>query len=375
MNDWVSALFYLAMASSAASLLYLASKRQQQISRILLTSLALALPILVAGLRYNIGIDYAEYVRIYNQIVIGNLGAIQSIEPTYYLFSYLSNLAVHGPALLFILYSATFIIFSFFALKKLVPRHLPLAMLVLLLTVYPISLNAMRQMAAAAVVALALTFIMKRAKKGSFFGLVVLAAMFHFTALFALVFYPIVSWVKKYRTKPRYIWLALGAVGLLALLSPFILQSLAGVPFINRYTHLIADGQIAFHPSIRFFVDVGLLAIIWWLFGRDFKKSANKFTLFILLAFGMLIKAAGFFTLFGAGGRFSLYTIVLLPVILTYLVEMNINPKFPKFIRREWTKPRMAQIAIIVLAVGYFAGICLLDNSGYDILPYQMVIQ
>ena len=184
-----SILFFILAFSSVAVLLYFSQKITRKPLRILLTILSLLIPVVISGIRYNVGIDYPEYEKIFNNIIAGRPAWDHILEPTFYLFSWISDFISGNSVILYTIYAGVFVGFSYLFINKVLPKaHVPLATFVMLMTIFPMSMNIVRQSAAVAVCVFAVWFIINK-KPLMYIVAILLAATLHFSAVILLLNY------------------------------------------------------------------------------------------------------------------------------------------------------------------------------------------
>ena len=369
MDEAASILFFAACFSATATLLYLAYKLEARPAKIILTILSLVIPIVISGIRYNVGIDFPEYEKIFNNIIAGREAWDHILEPTFYLFSWISDFLTHNSVILFTIYAGIFVSFSYLFITKVVPRaYVPLTYFVMLLTIFPMSMNVVRQSAAVAVCAFAVWFIINK-KPAKFIITVLLASTLHFSAIILLPLYLINLLFKKLDMGLKKVYITLAVVAILCILAPFILQLLAQIPILNHYLYLSEFDQ-SFYVSGRLLANLFIIVLVWWFARKSIVSDRIKLIITTLLAIGICLQTIGFFM--RGASRISLYLTSLLPIVLVYLTAAE-DKKYLKPIKKVTTKKYFWPIIIIAISLIYFVGICLFDNSGYDILPYQTI--
>ena len=150
--------------------------------------LAIIIPSITAAWR-QCGVDYQAYEGIYNHIHQGNEYPIEKfwillnrIAPTYQWLLFLS--------------AFLFLWAIYFAICKLVKNDQWLSWFIILVVCYPAFYNVMRQMIAVAFAFLAFAFLCE--KKNLFFVLnILIATLFHKSAILMLVAFPVYFWVIK----------------------------------------------------------------------------------------------------------------------------------------------------------------------------------
>ena len=135
MDNLVSIIFYFIFFAASATFLYMGQKYRSKT----LTVFGLLIPILVAALRYDTGIDYLNYVSISDQLSTLSISEFaQSIysslyEPSLFLFSHISRAYLGNDIILFALYATIIIVPFYFAIKRINPKYVWLSTLLYLL--------------------------------------------------------------------------------------------------------------------------------------------------------------------------------------------------------------------------------------------------
>jgi hypothetical protein len=150
------------------------------------------LPSITAGVRYGIGTDYFNYVE--HNILIGNSSLWASLEdsrePLYILLQYFSSFFYNGPQVF--LFLAMFISIYFIMLGANNFRNqssMSLVMFIYLAYYYIEGFNIVRQTIAISIIFYSLKFIIKDRNFVKYLFWVMIATMFHNTALIFLFFF------------------------------------------------------------------------------------------------------------------------------------------------------------------------------------------
>ncbi len=198
LNNIPSILLYLAVFVVSAALVYFGLSfvsKKKKVLGILLVTVGLIIPPILAGLRYKVGVDYDGYMLMYDNVVNGKPMYFRSIEPA-------SSAIIIGSAMLrsqflmFFVFSLITICSFFLAYKNIFKKDykkISLAFFITLCIQYSISLNAVRSSAAIAIVTLALSFILNKTSSKNIIcclGLIGVAFLFHKSALLSLIFVP-----------------------------------------------------------------------------------------------------------------------------------------------------------------------------------------
>lgn len=358
MSNDISLLFYLSCFSVSAILFFISIKRKSAI----LTILALLIPVMVAGLRLDVGTDYKAYVSIFesisklsfNEFMIKNT---YNVETSFYILSKISYTLTNGPVLLFTISSAISIFFFYFGLRKYNTKHKSLIYFLYLLIIFPVTLNAVRQGIAMSICFYAFTFIYDK-KLIRFILLMLFACIFHASAMFMLPFYLIRNIAKPAFNKPTYILtIRIILIALLFYLAiPTLLGILANLPMFEKYNKL----QIIASESNNYtFYLKSVIILIILAFSRKI-ISINKNYIYVIAfaIFDISLSSLGF-TLIEIS-RISLYLSFYILILLTGLIDV-FNNKYGKF---------LPYVILILYGFAYFY-LAYYTLGQSDIFPYQ----
>ncbi|MCL2038755.1 EpsG family protein [Candidatus Saccharibacteria bacterium] len=220
-------LFYLALFGLSSLMIFLAERQENRIVKGLLSIAAIAIPVALLSLRFSDTGDYNSYRRIANTVFlvpdVPSYLIENGIEPTFYLFSLLSQQLFGGWYGIFALYGAATVAVGFIAVRLWCPdkKYLWAFWLIWLLIVFPNSFNLLRQALAFNIVFVGLWWLYKNSDWKKALALVLVACFFHVSSIFFLPFF-IVWWLR--RTKNRQKTLAiLIAVGVICVIVAAIL--------------------------------------------------------------------------------------------------------------------------------------------------------
>jgi hypothetical protein len=157
---------------------------------ILIAYLIVTLP---EAFRYEVGLDYSGYVRAYTHIIQSGSWndsvAWLTIEPTFRVLCFISHGLINSPQIIFITYAVLTNLFIFLGIYS-YRRETSMSSMLFMYTCvyYLVSMNIGRQMVAVPIVFFASKFIIERSFiKYAFF--VLLATMFHYSAVVSIAFY------------------------------------------------------------------------------------------------------------------------------------------------------------------------------------------
>lgn len=371
MDNLVSIIFYFIFFAASATFLYMGQKYRSKT----LTVFGLLIPILVAALRYDTGIDYLNYVSISDQLSTLSISEFaQSIysslyEPSLFLFSHISRAYLGNDIILFALYATIIIVPFYFAIKRINPKYVWLSTLLYLLIYFAPSMNAVRQYAAISVTFFATIFYVYshrfqyRHKLLIFILLVLLATTIHSSAICMLVM-PIVYWLAQklshFSSLRITLYLVIISAVAVCLIFP-ILLNIDQIPFLNRYSHYISwiGTSTAPVPNLIPKLVPVLLGIYFISRLKALDKNRNVFFYslsYITLASSLL----GFVIPYGY--RLSDYFFIFQIPLFIAIIQTAVSSKQRHFYI----------LAIITYAVIYFIYSSLINNS-HGIFPYQTI--
>lgn len=300
------------------------SKIKNSICRFLLKILCafiVASPLIaIATLRFETGTDYEIYERFYQlneengiNYFIRSDGTIS--ELLFWIILECSRVVfqdVHG---FFFLASTITLLLVFFALDRYKNKlNICLAYFVFLLVLFPTSLNIVRQMIAVAVVMYGLHFIEKN-KRMFFIISVLIASLFHASAIFCLSFLAFFDYPKVLNTKTKrmVMW---GVIILLPFLIMPLMDIASQVPFFAKY---FSAYDIEFGERWGLVIKKIPLLILSAIYYKKIKKDNDRNASYTQMLFAQTsLYFVSFFTQWGF--RLAYYLdfaqIILIPIIV-----------------------------------------------------------
>lgn len=357
MSNLASLFFYLFSFSLAALLMHYGIKRNHKI----IIVVSLFIPIIIAGFRYGIGTDYFSYISIYEQLsslsFVEYLSIESNIEIGFYFLIKLSHLITSGPTFLFISSSFLTILFFYLGLKRYDLKHKALIYFLFLTLIFPSSFNNIRQSVAISICFFALSFIIKRIPK-QYFLWILIASLFHGSALFLLPFYFINRLIKKGTNR-----LFLLKVGLFTLATclilPYLYDLLQTIPFLNKYSTyqmITAEGN-----NNIFYLKVIILMGILLFYKRIISHNTMNMYFLIFFVLDIVLSTLGFISPFIK--RIALYFALFSPLLLVAIPDM-FSDKLGKFI---------SYVILIIYGMLYFyLAFYVMGQS--EIFPYQFAL-
>ena len=288
--------FSLSIASYSCSTI----KRLKTKYKWLFFILSIALVVVFAALRHNVGTDYRNYNTMLISKKYSSLKTFFADKDTEVLFYFLNSIgrkfsSIH---LNMLIYSLITVIFFHLAIKVfgiekdslkenesgLFNKNTIIAYSVFLFTVFPTSFNQVRQAMAMSIVFLAIAYLYKKDYK-KFVIWVVIASTIHLTAIFflslllldiRLYFQNSEKVYKKYIIPVAFLLFVL----IMALNFVFFIGILTKIPFIEHYSYLVENIDIGGNRDLILNAAILIGVIIF-----AFKSYKNNIDLQVLLSF------------------------------------------------------------------------------------------
>lgn len=371
MDNLFSLAIYLSVFALAAICVYLGEKTKRNS----LIAVGLLIPILLAGLRYMVGIDYENYANIAHNLSglsiadFFSSGLAGIYEPTMYLFSKLSYLLFSSDTIFFAAYASLAIIPFYFAIRRLNPKYSWLAVLLFLLIFFAPALNTIRQFAAIGIAFYAVIDYFKPkpqtklSPRTRFIIIILLAASVHVSALCMLLLVPLYFLAQKLSTqKPlkQIIVYSFLAIALFAI-AAFLIDHINSIPILNKYSYYvnwIAGGDAGPTPNlIAKIFPIVVASIFLRPLIRDDKINALFYGfLYVALAMSMLGLVIPY------GYRFADYfSIFQIPLFLSIIK-----------ISRPISRQKVYALILVAYGLTYFLYSAFYNNS-YGVFPYQLL--
>ncbi|WP_180134905.1 EpsG family protein [Acinetobacter sp. YH12070] len=257
--------------------------------------------ILFVGFRYEIGVDWYTYLIIYDYLDgLSFKDTILYTDPMYGAFNYLSNkIGIEGMWLVNL--SCSIILFYF--LYKFSEKFKYVAIPFFVSYTYfiiVVSMNYVRQSVAISISLLALYFAMNN-KKYKFLLLIFFASLFHKSAIFLIVIFPI-FYILKFRLNKLMIFIYV-FLSIIFITGALYYSSINGE---NIYTS--SDSELSSSGAL-FRLTYHLIPIYLYLYSRNIFKSEFGKNIFILDFLLILIFYCVFLAFFYStlSDRFNLY--------------------------------------------------------------------
>lgn len=298
----------------------------------------------VDGLNYIIGYEYANSVSVWHYY------STKVTEPGFYLLYRLVYFIFDDYQWLFIISAFITILFFYKALKYEINNiSLPFAVFVFSTTQYFYYFGIMRMGIAVAIVSYAYRFVIEE-KKIKFIILVIIATLFHYSALFSLILLFITKRKNEYNKKNF-----LRIIVILPLAFIFIRYAIYPFITIERYQNYIESGGLI---SLGFLTSIPLL-ILFWLFNKRYDSVPGNAKFYYYL-FIIKVITEIFSPLIGIGR-------------MVWFVNLSICFLFPALIKIN--KDKGMKALILVLSIIYCLFYCIyayfgVSSRGESMFPY-----
>ena len=353
-----SLIFYTSIFLASAVLMRIGQKRKNR----LFLLISLLIPILASGLRYNVGTDFKNYENIYNGIVPNlDLKGYMTYGPTELGIYFISNIGIAlnlDSWFMFTAFSALTILPIYYGIKNFNLKYPSTAYLLYLLVIFPVSFNAVRQLAAMSMVFLSVSLLYKRKNIAAIIPFIA-AVLVHKSSLILLVFLPtILMFIYKTNFKFREIFsmFIVGTAILLggsAIFSTFMQSSIFSDYSQYSSTSNAAAGSMLMLKFIIFSVFLTLIIM-----GKFHKLAYSR--LFIVMSFleiTMLVIGLSSVDISRFAMYFSVFSLLFIPSITEVFT-------------RQAQRPILLLVSLyglIMFFIQYFV------LKGSDIFPYQSI--
>ncbi len=364
LSDCASVVLYLAVFLSAAVFAYLGKKKNLKFCYVL----AVLLPALLAGFRYSSGTDSLTYRSMYEQI--GTESAEMTawrvneggLEPFAVYASALGNLLQLPPSFLFIIFGIITAAFLLMTTHKFSRNRAWLFYGMLLLIVFPESLNMMRQLAANSIQAFALAYIFKsqryniRPRVTPILLLLAFSVSIHYSSVLLLPVFLLPIIAKRVRGRTLTMLLGLFIAGCV-LAFPALLNFVINMGILSERhyeTFMAMPGSLI---NVKFFAAAVLGLIMLANYHRREIRFDKQFSLLLLL--GMAYSAVGFYS--GYLGRLATFFWIFIVMIGSELLC--------QLFKKDHHRILICSAVAILYFVLYF---CVLGMN--EVMPYSFAV-
>lgn len=346
----LSVLFvYWGNREKAAKFTIILGKRRLVVNPLLL--IGVAVPVLVAGFRQDVGTDFNDYVTEYNAAT----QAGSYLEISFNIISSVSNAMFGSPTFMFIVFAAMTVVPVMLAINKSTALNKEcrwLYWLLFLFIMFPQTFNMLRQGVSVSIGFYLIVSIIAHRKffKISHLVSLILAISFHSSAWLLVPLGFIARTLDNKSRKALLIFVVITGIVALASVSilPQLVQSLGG------WSSYLDINLVSRSVVPRSLLILFILLICWKFY--DVLKLSNSYT--ALLWVGLLFSAGGLSVAYFE--RAGYYVTLLLPLLVIVIVAQSVS-------RSQLT---LAKTSAFVFALAYFIGVYYIMGSS-DIFPYN----
>lgn len=370
MSDWQSLIFYITCFSLSALLIHIGSLAKfAKISLPLLgkrrlnifTVFGLAIPIMIGGFLYEVGIDYGGYINLFN---ISNTldyagfmiyNDFWTVEPSLYVISRIAMFVAGASWPMFMIYSAINVIFFYLFLRRMIPSSRGMAFFIYLTIFFLFTMTLMRQGAAISICFYALSFLVNKEYK-RYLLLVGLASLFHFSALFFIV--PGLLFFFARSGKPNWLlMITIVMVGLLIVASPSLIQIATSFPPFDKYVYLLDKERGEVFVGYTFILQLGIVTVLSFFYYKISNRFAHASLLYAMLLTGIIAYSLNFRIDYAS--RLSYFFLPVSTLLIPYLLSVFRNN-------------RLLKLVVILGCLAYFVQVYYIGNS-IMVFPYNSI--
>lgn len=320
---YISSFLYSAGIAFIYQQKYRLLQKQSLLQKILWSLLIMLVPIIVSSCRYGIGTDYENYITLFSNFHRSSLTTFSednlSLE---YINKILSDIGFfltgNTNGVFFIYAILTLLLFEFSLINFKDYVSLPISTFVLLLLMFSMSLNIVRQALAISIVFSSLPFIAKKKPIPYFISCLVATAV-HSSAFISIIFYFLYEHNNRY--KLIFYKLVKFAIILLPLLLSIILPLLQGFVLFKHFFENYEQEGTSIIESYAIKLPIIIMLCLNYKVLRNLKLANFLFWLFALELI-LLFVASKYMWAF----RLSYYTFIgqiLLVGMVTYRKSKN----------------------------------------------------
>jgi len=324
MNQIFSLILYFSIFSGSSLLMHYGIKRNLKFFIIL----SLIIPATLAAVRYGVGTDYFNYINIINsfkdvttsQFLANN---INIIEPGFYALIKTAQVTSHTYIALFGISSFFTLCFFYLGLKKLNIRHQSLVYFLFLLTIFPFTLNAVRQGIALSISFFAISFLIKK-QQMPFYIMLGIACLFHYSAIILLftplIFKLILKEAENTKTK-TIIFRTTIMILAITLLLPIVFNNLYKFGIFDKYSEY--GSILPATNNFAYYLKAILLIISLFVFIHLRKRVPDLTKYFVLSGIGLAVAYSGFIS--PAYNRLTVFYEPFLLICVCYSMDLFVD--------------------------------------------------
>lgn len=305
---------------------------------------------IISAFRFYVGTDFKGYIGVYNSVIDGTY-VNYGFEPGYDILMRITSIFSNNNRLIFVVTSFIIIGAFFLTFEDFSINYYITVFLFVTMYFYFNSFNIIRQFIAISIIFSSLRFIRKR-ELMKFIIFVLLAAIFHKTALIAIIIY----FIRDINlSKKKYFLITLGSIMLVPLIPIFMKALVMIVPKYKAYLNFNAGSGLGTTSMIMFIILIISIHFKDKLLNNDSFNNLYINTTMIAFIFQILSEANTLFT------RVSMYFYIFTIVLIPQLIDISEDKYRKKII-----------IGIIIFFI-VFCNYLLISNVG-EVVPYRISI-
>lgn len=286
MSDFFSLIFYIFFFFLTVIFYYLCVKYNKKVYLII----SFIIPMLIGGLRYDVGTDYMSYLEYYINHIDIDIG-----------FTIISLVArlFDNFKVMFFTYNFLTLIFVYLALNNISKQNRSAALFLFLFLYFTTGFNAIRQMLAVAILFYSYKYIVNKSFI-KYLLFVMLASVFHSSAIITIIVYPIVISDNKFVKFIIYVSL----ITFIIFFEKMILF-ISNINYFSHYSIYISYTDSIKFNNLSFFIEMFFLLYVLRYKSKMIKYNpSNKYYL-SLYFIGVLLMLTGFINPYAK--RMSIY--------------------------------------------------------------------
>lgn len=310
--------------------------------------------VLFSGLRMSVGMDYEMYNQMFRYIHENTQPF--NYEPfNMYLIQLLGSLGVQNQFIFFV-YAFLTLSGVFYFIYKLSPsKELSLFIFFTIGIFYLSTFNAIRQWLAIAIILVSIVKLIEK-KYIQTFIFSIIALLFHFSALFVIITFPLLSY--RYKLKN---------VILFTIFFLLLAKAMVTILLLTKYGGYLAPifGQKNNVFFVIFNIGVMLFLLNYFKYfnqkkdvDRDIIVFSNMNMIFILIILLGTILQIDDLSIMRMALYFEIQILVLIPLFVTKIKNVQIKA--------------LSLLLIIILSTSYFVNLLYTKGELYRLTPYQM---
>ena len=341
MNELESLLFYFFSFLVSVFFYNLYNKKNKKIFLVL----SFSIPMIISGIRYNVGTDYVNYINYYkwNSYISLSFSIISKIAHLFYSYQ-----------VIFIIYSFLFLFFIFKGLKNIKKEARTFAYFCFLFLFFTTSFNIVRQMLAISIVFYSYKYMLNNDFK-KYLIFILMASFFHNSALICIPFYILLN---NKNNKYKFITLLLTIIIVLNLQS--IINLITRIELFSHYSMYLNSYSNGISNRV-FFLDFIILLYFFINKKSLINYDINNDKLYYIFLIYIVLLLSGFISPFIK--RISLY----FSISRLYLL-----PSIPYSYKKNKDK-LLNYFGIIIYCFLYFIVTIYVFKQG-DIIPYKSIL-